>query len=51
MNQHLNLKQLQYLCVLAETGNYHSAAQKLYVTQPALSMAIKTWKPLWVPPC
>lgn len=41
MNQHLNLKQLQYLCVLAETGNYHSAAQKLYVTQPALSMAIK----------
>lgn len=41
MNQTLNLKQLYYLCVLARTGNYHSAAQELYVTQPALSMAIK----------
>ncbi|WP_289051505.1 LysR family transcriptional regulator [Acidaminococcus timonensis] len=37
----LSLKQLQYLCTLAETRNYHLAAKKLYMTQPALSMAIK----------
>lgn len=37
----LSLKQLQYLCTLADTQNYHTAAQQLYLTQPALSMAIK----------
>ena len=35
------LRQLQYLCVLAETGSYHTAARKLYITQPTLSIAIK----------
>ncbi len=34
-------RQLKYLCTLAETGNYHTAAEKLYVTQPTLSLAIK----------
>lgn len=37
----LNFKQLRYLCALADTGNYHTAAQKLFVTQPTLSIAIK----------
>ncbi len=37
----LNFKQLRYLCALADTGNYHAAAQKLFVTQPTLSIAIK----------
>jgi len=35
------LRQLNYLCVLADTGNYHAAAEKLFVTQPTLSLAIK----------
>lgn len=37
----LNLRQLQYLCTLAETGSYHAAARKLYITQPTLSIAVK----------
>ncbi len=37
----LNLRQLQYLCTLAETGSYHTAARKLYITQPTLSIAVK----------
>lgn len=34
-------KQYQYLCTLAETGNFHQAADKLFITQPTLSLAIK----------
>lgn len=34
-------RQLKYLCTLAETGNYHTAAERLYITQPTLSLAIK----------
>ena len=37
----LNFKQLHYLCALADTRNYHAAAQKLFITQPTLSIAIK----------
>ena len=34
-------KQYQYLCTLADTGNFHQAADKLFITQPTLSLAIK----------
>ena len=37
----LNFKQLHSLCALADPGNYHTAAQKLFITQPTLSIAIK----------
>jgi len=36
----MNLKQLQYLHVLAQTENYTKAAAMLHITQPSLSYAI-----------
>jgi len=35
------LRQLRFFVVLGEELNYHRAAEKLYITQPALSTAIK----------
>jgi len=37
----MNLKQLQYFTVLAETEHYHKAAEQLYVTEPSLNRAIR----------
>lgn len=36
----MNLKQLQYFRVLAQTEHYTKAAEKLYITQPSLSYSI-----------
>ncbi|AKN30485.1 LysR family transcriptional regulator [Clostridium carboxidivorans P7] len=36
----MNLKQLQYFRVLAQTEHYTRAAEKLYITQPSLSYSI-----------
>ena len=38
----MNLQQLQYLSVLAQTENYTQAAKILHITQPSLSYAINT---------
>ena len=35
------MRQLRYFAVLGEELNYRRAAQKLFITQPALSTAIK----------
>lgn len=37
----LNLKQLQHLLALAETGSFSRAAERVYLTQSALSRSIK----------
>ncbi len=37
----LNLRQLQYLKLLIETGSFAGAAQQAHITQPALSNAIR----------
>lgn len=37
----LNLRQLQYLQLLIETGSFAGAAQQAHITQPALSNAIR----------
>ena len=37
----MNLRQLEYLAMLAETLNFHAAARRLNVSQPPLSVAIK----------
>lgn len=36
----MNLKEQLYVCTLAETGNMSKAAEKLYISQPGLSLYI-----------
>lgn len=36
----MNLKEQQYVCVLAECANLSRAAEKLYISQPALSIYV-----------
>lgn len=38
----MDLRRLRYFIAVAETGNISKAAQKLFITQPALSRQIKT---------
>lgn len=37
----MNLQQLKYFLVLAQCKNYHQAAEQLFISQPALSKAMK----------
>lgn len=37
----MNLRQLQQFVALAETGNFHRAAQRLHMAQPPLSVGIR----------
>ena len=37
----MNLRQLQQLIALAETGNFHRAAERLHMAQPPLSVSIR----------
>ena len=36
----MELRQLKYYCALVEEKNFHKAAEKLFLTQPALSQQI-----------
>ena len=36
----MTLKQLQYISVIAETGNITEAAKKLFIAQPSLTSAL-----------
>ena len=37
----MNLKQLNQFIALAETGNFHRAAEQLHMAQPPLSISIR----------
>jgi DNA-binding transcriptional LysR family regulator len=37
----MNLRQLQQFVALAETGNFHKAAERMHMAQPPLSVSIK----------
>ena len=37
----MNLKQLEHLLAVAETGSFSRAAEQLHLTQPALSRSIR----------
>lgn len=41
MSRDVSLRQLRYFAVLSEELNYRRAAERLFITQPALSTAIK----------
>ena len=38
---YLEFKHLRMICAITETGNMTKAAQKLYISQPALSQQLK----------
>jgi DNA-binding transcriptional LysR family regulator len=42
MEMPVNLHQLQLFCCVIESGSYTQAAKNLYITQPALSLQIKS---------
>jgi DNA-binding transcriptional LysR family regulator len=37
----MNLRQLRQFLALAETGNFHQAAERLHMAQPPLSVSIR----------
>lgn len=43
----MDLKQLQYFVVCAQTGSFSDAAKNLYSTQPSVSKVIEDWKIRW----
>ena len=40
----MQIQQLTYFVAIAEQGSINKAAEKLFVTQPNLSKAIRIWK-------
>lgn len=46
-----NLKQCHYLVTLADCNSFHQAARTLFITQPTLSIAMKSWSRKWASPC
>ena len=46
----MDLKQLEYIVAIAEEGNLSRAAEKLYITQSALSQQLKKLKDEGLPP-
>ena len=47
----MNLKEQTYVCVLAECGNITKAAERLFISQPALSIYISTLEKIWASAC
>ncbi|WP_302451523.1 helix-turn-helix domain-containing protein [Acidaminococcus fermentans] len=45
----MELKEQRYVCTLAEYGNLTRAADRLYISQPALSIYISNLENIWGP--
>ena len=43
----MTLTELQYIVALAQERHFGRAAERSFVTQPALSLAIKSWRKSW----
>ncbi|MFR1803021.1 MAG: LysR family transcriptional regulator [Faecalispora jeddahensis] len=40
----MDIKQLTYFMAVAQEGSYSKAAEKLSISQPTLSIAVKSWR-------
>lgn len=40
----MDIKQLSYFSAIAQEGSFSRAAERLKVSQPTLSVAIKNWR-------
>ena len=43
----MRFEQLEYLIAVADSGSFSAAAQKLYVTQQAISISMKPRRRTW----
>lgn len=47
----MDLREQKYVCTLAELGNLTRAAERLYISQPALSIYITNLEKIWESHC
>jgi DNA-binding transcriptional LysR family regulator len=47
----MNIKHLEHLLALADTGSFSRAAEKLFITQSALSRSIQSLEEDWAARC
>ncbi len=43
----MNIQQLRYVVAIANSGTFREAAEKMYVSQPSLSISVAIWKRNW----
>ena len=43
----MNIQQLRYVVAIANSGTFREAAEKMYVSQPSLSILFAIWKKNW----
>ena len=43
----MTLQQLRYVVMVADTGTITEAANRLYISQPSLTMPSMSWKKRW----
>ena len=43
----MNIQQLRYVVAIANSGTFREAAEKMYVSQPSLSISVRVWKKSW----
>lgn len=44
----MNIQQLRYVVAIANSGTFREAAEKMYVSQPSLSIAVRDLEKNWV---
>ena len=44
----MNIQQLRYVVAIANSGTFREAAEKMYVSQPSLSISVRDLEKSWV---